>query len=1570
MSRGQRIALSVAILAIGGLLAYVIGSEPPVGQLTGRVVAQETGNPLTATIYLTSIPVAGQPESYLHMESAQDGTFRFRDLPVGDYKLEIKSKVHSLPETVIHISEAKTETIEAELTSSAPMLDLYIHQHVFTPDEKPQITCQGFLDGDTLAIRLYKVDADAFLVSSSGDLQRLLGIRSYYSESGAQTNADLDQNQSLKLTESLYSTISSRDLEGVFTQRVDLPILGPGIYVASVKAGGIQKLGWIMVTSLGMVTKTAGLRTVAYTVDLKSGNPVSADVGVYVDSSVVASGTTSERGLLELTLPQQEGRSSEEMVVARKGESIAFVSSWFSSTSESSPVFYAYTDRPVYRPGQTVYFKGIVRQPTDGGYSVPGPMPITIEVRDPQDTLIYRTKTSTDRFGSYHGSFDLNSETSTGYYTISASVQGRERGEGTTFQVAAYRKPEFNVKVTFPKKRYVRGEVVKAKVSAQYYFGAPVASANVSYFVRRSSYWPFYDEEDYGWESEYEDYGGYGEYVTQGQARTDANGEATVEFVADWPQPEGEYDWDTDQEFGVEASVTDQSNRQANGEATVLVTRGDFALELTPVRYVVAPGESVGVKIEAMDYDKKPVGRQKLTIVAGRQIWTNENESRFEKLSEGEVVTDSAGHANWEFKPTKSGDIRVTVTGRDARGNTITSTAYVWVYSEAAGWDEGIRFADLEIVTDKKMYSPGDIAKVLINTNDPGATALVTVEGDRVYEKQVVPLKTQATAVEFAVKPEYAPNFYISVCYVKDKEFTSREANVRVLVKARELNITVKPGQPKYKPDETATYKIKATDSKGRPAQAQLSIGVVDEAIYAISEDRTEPILDAFYSRKPNGVETTFSFPRIYLSDPDKARAAEAKKELKDIRVRKRFLDTAYWNPTVLTNANGEATVSFRLPDNLTTWRATVRGVTMNTTVGEAKSTMITAQDFLVRLEIPRFLVQTDKADISAVIHNYTGKDQSVKVLLESPGLKIENGAVRNALVRNGGTARCDYTISAPNAGSFPITVRAGNKSVGDAMQLDIPVYPHGLERQTMTSGAIAGTGTATANIEVRSDAVPGASKLKIRLAPSLAAAMLGSLDYLAQYPYGCTEQTTSSFIPDVILSRSLKSMGISDPRLEKQLPDMVTKGLFRLYRFQLNDGGWSWYVYGEADPWMTAYVLYGLIQARNAGFPVNESIITKGLGKLGELASKPNLRPDTRAYMYYVLALAGNMTVEKLDYLARQGLNSQSVALLTLSYAQLGATDRANAMLRDLHDRASVQPGSIHWTVGNRLDGDDIQATAFGLQATLRMNPNDPRAIQIVRWLMEQRRWDYWYSTRDTAMVLYAMSEFIAHTKELTPDFTAVVTVNGSPMAARRFAKASVFEPEFEVVVPTRDLRKGRNSLVVQKTGAGNLYYSTELTQYLAKDLKPITLTGAGITITRRYYRLPNRYAGSSSERDLGRPISGCRAGDVILVRLVANCSRTVEHAMIEDWIPAGCEIIDRGQVDPWDWYNWWGGQDVRDEKISFYADTMSPGRHVIDYQMRAGFAGSFHALPAQVFAMYQPEIRTWTPESEFKIR
>lgn len=1576
-----KLAAIVAITSICAMFAFAISQQIPVGAMHGKVVAQENGNPISASVTLTSTFKVNKEHLYYYMESDSDGMFAFPRVRSGEYTLRFNCRAHHIAPIKINIEEGKTQNLEVELLPNDPFMQMYVHQHIFTHDEKPQVTCNGFVPPDFIDMRVYKVDMNAFLTKSSGSLENLLGVRSYDYRYDAYNKVDLARNASLQMTQAFKNRIKTRDSEGVFNQRIDIPKLAPGLYVISAKAETAQTLGWILVTDLGLVTKNSGTEMLAFATDIKTGEPAaSVDVEVYTSSKKIASGKTAVDGLVNLALPASPEGDSQKTIVAKSGESYAFVSAWASLSDESKKLIYAYTDRPVYRPGQKVYFKGIARQMAGDNYKVLASQRVNVEVRDSRDTLIYRGTKRTDKFGCYFGELDLNPETATGYYMMVSTFEGQSRGEETGFQVASYQKPEFSVKVDFPKKRYVRNDVVRAKISSDYYFGAPVANAKVHYVVRRSSYWLFEDDgEEYyydeysGGDAGYEDYGGYGETVTEGDIQTDANGEAEIEFSAEWPQPDDKDGWDSDQQFSIEVAVTDKSRREATGDGSVIVTRGEFAINVTPQRYVVAPGETVRVDVEAIDFDKKPVKGKELSAVIARERWLRNGETRLDTIDKQRITTDNSGHALLKFSAKRAGSLKVIVKARDDRGNNITGQTYIWSYSEASREESYARYPDLQVIPDKKTYNAGDTAKILINSDSPDVTALVTVEGSRIFDRRVVKLNGKSAVVEIPVKDSYKPNFYIGVCYVKNKDMVSQEARAKVSIRPQTINISVKPNKQKYKPNEKAMYQIKTTDSKGKPLSAELSIGVVDEAIYAIAEDRTPPMVEYFYSRKPNTVNTQFSFPQIYLSEPDKAlpAAVPRRRDVRNVRIRKRFLDTAFWYPNVITNENGEASVSFRFPDNLTTWRSTIHAVTLDTICGDDRNTVISQQDMIVRLEMPRFMVQTDKTIISAVVHNYTGKSQQVKVNLQARGLRVKDSLKREVAVANGGSERIDWEVEAPGPGSFPVTVRAIGSNAGDAMQLPLPVYPHGERRESIKTGALGSSAGALVDLQVRNDSIPQATRVKIRMAPSLAAAMFGSLEYLAQYPYGCTEQTTSAFIPDVILSQSLKSLGINNPALAAKLPDMVNTGLFKLYRFQLDDGGWSWCEYGESDPWMTAYVCFGLLQAKNAGFSVNQDILGSGLEKLRAMLNNRKIDSYTKAYGYYVLSLGGQDVKNDLAQIAQTSrLGSETLAALVLGFANSGDMEQAKVGLRRLLSRAVSEPGMMHWVSYRGYDSNKIETTALALQAVLRVNPKDPRAYDIIHWLMEQRRDNYWYSTRDTAMVLYAMADFLKTTKEFTPDFTAKVQINGRNVGQYKFGKDSLFQPDMEVTVNARDLHKGRNVVGITKSGSGNLYYSIKLDQYVAKKSMPAVVSGAGIFVTRTYYKPSTSYYETHSAPDLGSPITSCSSGDTILVRLVIKSTGRHEHLLLEDYIPAGCEIIDKGNVDYWEWSYWWVGRDIRDDRISFYIDELSPGKHLVTYQMRAGIPGEYHALPAQIFAMYQPQIRATTAESEFDVR
>ena len=1541
------------------------------------MLVEETGEPLPgATIRLQLVSSSLPPDKGVFVARTRSGgRFQIRRLPAGVYRLQASSEAHRLGPAGLSIEEGKTREVTLELAPVAPYFSLGLTQHAVTPDEMPQVTARGFLQGQSLEFRFYRVDPAALFARHHGQLHDLLRVEM------PPEHSLLEGNPALTPAGGLSAQITRRDVEGIFHQRFDLtPLRGaPGVYLIAATGDDLQQIEWVMITRLGLILKCWQNQALAYVADLATGEPVAdAAVELSLPGNRPVSGHTGADGTFTAQLPgPRTGESPLVLARAEKDGSQAFVRAYvYSRNGEGQERVYTYTDRPVYRPGHVVRFKGIARRFADSKYSVLSGRPVTVEVWDPLESPVYKGELTTSSFGSFAGELHLNDEASTGLYRVSATVDGE--AHESYFKVAEYRKPEYKVEVRTGRKRYTRGERIAAEVSAEYYFGAPVAGAEVRYLVRRSPYWFYATEPEAEYEGEEEDEYDYGEVVAEGTARADEQGVArfSVATEASWTlgrqrgEAEDKEAEGRDYRYTIEAWVGEPGRQWVSASGSTLVTQGEFALFVRARTYVTSPGQPAEVEVVARDYDGRPIRGVRVDLTAGPEIWEG-RESRVEEQTRGTITTDSLGEAVYEFTPKEQGSYRVRARAGDRKGHRISAATYLWV----TGWeysDLRIPYPELEIIADKEVYQTGETAVFLINSELKGARALVTVEGPRLYEHHLVTLKGSTTRFELPIRPEFAPNFFLCVSLVRDKEFASQERRVKVSVEERLLRIAAKANKESFRPGEQISYELSAADWKGRPVSAELSVGVVDESVYAIQEEMVEPISRFFYPPRPNSVETSYSFAQIYL-DADKSPAS--------IKVRRRFPDTAYWNPTVVTGPDGRARVSFAMPDTLTTWRATVRGVTLDTAVGQTLATVKCTKDLLVRLETPRFMTQHDRLTLSAVAHNYTKRDQPVGLWLTAPGLRFprEPKAGEKQRFRLGPDEmrRQDWQVEAPAPGSTEVTAYLqAEGGPSDAMALVVPVLPHGRERLEWRSGAVADP--ASERLLIRKDAVPGTGDLRIRLSPSLAGLILGALEYLTQYPYGCTEQTMSSFLPDVVVARALRELGLPNSRLEERLPGMVQSGLNRLYRYQHEDGGWGWWEYDQSDPWMTSYVVFGLLAAKASGSAVNQAFLERGIDWLERHIGQQGGRTRDPVYPVYVLSLAGRrLSVQKdLNALYRDlnSLDGFSLALLTSALIVHGRNGQARVAASRLWRLAEQTGALISWKGrAGWGKGGSVETTAMAFQALYALDPGDPRLLRVVRWLVLNREGNHWVSTRDTAFVLLALTDFLKGSRELQPDYRATVMVNGKVVLGRRFTASDLFAPEVEVRLAAEDLRMGENLVTFTKEGSGNLYYTLILRQFVGREDLAKVITGAGISVDREYHRLQretDRRTGIITTRPSPRPTADLRSGEPVLVRLTIRAPHEYEYVIVEDPIPAGCEVAERGDLEPWEWDRWWSHMDVRDEKVAVFARRLPAGKSTIEYHLRPLIPGDYHVMPTEVYSMYNPDLRGSGAEHRVKVR
>ncbi len=937
------------------------------------------------------------------------------------------------------------------------------------------------------------------------------------------------------------------------SQRVAVPVSDKGVYLVEATNGTLRAYTIVVVTDIAIITKAAPGRLLCYVVDRVTGDPIAnAVTRVWIEQQEIANKPTDQQGIVDLTLTQAKPENVAVLASYQDQVAVNAPGAWNLGTDARNLRGYTYTDRPVYRPGDTVHFKTIVRSETPSGYVIPNEGVLSLELRDPRTFQpIWQQTVKLSDMGTANWDFAIPADANLGFYYLNMK-SGERYVEGVRFSVQDYKKPEYAVKVTAQTPRVLQDQPIKATIDARYYFGEPVANAKVKWVVHTSTYWPYgryesdSDSGDEGYDGGGEDVGERdiygGEQQSEQSGVLDADGKLQITIPTKLSAKK------QDVIYRIEARVADESNREISGRGFALATYGSFYLTAQPDSYVYSKGSTATISVTAQDYDKKPVATP---FRAELMIWNWQKRSgSVVSTTRGETGADGKGQVQVTIPD--AGEFRVRITAAAVQGREVEDTAYLWAPGVSPLW-AGTQQERIQIVADKKSYAPGDTAHVLIVTGALPATVLVTAEGNGLYSEQVIKSSAGSVTVDVPVQPEFAPNFYVSASFIRDNKFYSGNKSLKVPPTQHELKVELLPSKPQYQPGQPGAYTIKATDASGKPvADADFSLGVVDEAIYAIEPEIVGSIASAFYGTLYSKVSTDSSLSYYFSGQAGKramqlanVRPSHALAQLKPERlvqpkVRKAFPDTAYWVADVRTDANGQASVKFDYPDAITSWRATTRGVTQDTKVGSAVENTIVRKNLMVRLVVPRFFRRGDEIVLSTIVQNYLSVEKAAHVSMEFTGLQVLEGATRDLPVPSRGTVKVDYRVRVQDVDSAKVLGKALTDVESDAMELTLPVEPFGVKLAVSKSGSIAGNNGANEQISFPAGIEPNTRKLTVELTPSIAGTIFGALDFLTSYSYGCTEQTMSSFLPDVLVADAMKKLGVGssiDPQtLNKQV--------------------------------------------------------------------------------------------------------------------------------------------------------------------------------------------------------------------------------------------------------------------------------------------------------------------------------------------------------------------------------------------------------------------------------------------------
>ena len=1390
---------------------------------------------------------------------------------------------------------------------------------------------------------------------------------------------------------------NNRDTE---VRRVPVDLKQPGIYVVEAVNALLRAYTIVIVSDLGLVTKTSPGQMLFFAANRFTGEPA-ADCNIHVvfKKKTIAEGRTTADGLFEATLPDE--RMEDVVGVAQCGDQVAATDpgSWTLGQAAKELAAYIYTDKPIYRPGHTVHLKAILRwrqMDTLAKFDRPD---AEVVVADANDKVVFRRQIKLDGFGALQATFPVPATAALGNYSIRIQ-SGEAQGIGG-FEVQEYRKPEFEVILTPASRFVVQGREAVVDVQARYYFGQPVSNANLRWVVNQQPYFsPLRWNDDV--ESDDSNYW-YGDNQTaEGTIRLDEAGKAQLRI------PLGVDENGRDFSARIEAQVTDAANREVSGRTIVHATYGTFFLSAEAGDTIHRGGEQVQVSIRALDYLGAAQPNVPITLALEHLQYRAGyyTEPEVTSIAMQNAATDASGRALVTFTlPNRTGSFRVRASAPSA-DRTVKDDVFLWVPGpgDYAG-DSGDRY--LELLSDKRNYQPGESATLIVRGETVIGPVLVTKEGQHVSWFRL--LRPSATdSIQVPIEAGDIGDVFVNIVYLREGRLYRAERRLGVAAASRTLNVAVTAQQAVSRPRDPGVFDVTVTDQAGQPVRAQVSLAVIDEAVYGVKADDTPDPIRFFYRREYSRVGTTFSSSYYFIgySGRDRLQLTQRKRRpftLADFKgdqpvqaqVRKEFPDAIHWVGDLVTDATGKGRVAVTYPDALTTWRLTARAITEDTRAGSTIARTTTTKDLIVRVITPRFLTEGDEVVVPTMVHNYKTEPRTASVSIEAAGLApVGTHAATSGSLTSGAERRDDWRFVAKAPGSATVTATAKTESDVDAVELPIPIVPFGIRREIGKSGSVVGAGEATATVDMPEASNPAARSIAVSLAPSLAGSVLGALDFLTDYPYGCTEQTLSSFLPNLLVTRALTELKLAPTERLSALDRQVSAGLQRLYDFQHEDGGWGWWKEDGNHPFMTAYALWGLDEARRAGVKVDLQRIRNGSSQLAHLyAAYPRVEPDLKAYEAYVLQrIATDASPVSWYAEGQQGTYSYAAArdelwamrsrmsaygrALLLLLLDETKDARANELASALVGEAQTRGDVSWWAVANDplifdYAETSIEATAFAVQALVKRDPTNPVIERAVRWMMLNRTAGYWSSTKQTAMAIYGLLGFMQARGETAQPFSVEVFVNGQAAGRHSFTAAQLTASD--PIVISAPANAGANQVRLVKRDGGAVYWSAAAVYYdtATADARQ---GSRQLAITRKYALLtPVKVKDRIVYRESA--FTGtAKPGDVLTVRLTAAGSPEWRYLALEDPLPAGVEAIQDTTAYPLEREapeSWWYGSRVeyRDNRTVFFQETFDRGRYEFAYLVKVIAPGQFRAVPAQISPMYVPDVHASSEPQAFTI-
>jgi alpha-2-macroglobulin len=1330
-----------------------------------------------------------------------------------------------------------------------------------------------------------------------------------------------------------------------------------------------RPIALVQVTDLGVHARIGSEDGVVWVTGASDGRPRgSAQVTLHDRKGrALAQGVTDTSGLARLTgyrsgaspNEEEEGDGFQGYVSVVLGTDRALVgindydpdlSPWrFNVTqawgSARLPVAGAvFTERGIYRPGEPLYAKAIVRAGSLGALVRPAPadsLRWVFEARADANgppAALRDTVVSLSAFGTADQRFTVPAAAPLGTYRVAAQLRREGRWTeiaSTSYRVAEYRPPEFLVDVSADSGARFSGDSLRGSVEARYLFGAPMGRAAVRWTLRQqSSVWGdveipktdgYYVSESGWWSEDETEASQPVQVAASGTDTLDAAGRLPLRLKL------GETIHGRPSSATLEATVVDVNRQTVSASATLTVHPAAFYLGAKPEgeSYFWTAGKPVRVGVIAVQPAGTRVPGVKVTGAVVRREWHSVQRDRagYGEIV-GEWVSDTVARCSLTtgaepvacgFTPPAGGTYIVSFRAADAQGRLVSTSFYRWATGKDwVPWNDESQFK-MDVVPDRTRYTVGDTATVLFASPFTGAQAWITVEREGLLQQRRLTITSGTTTLKLPITEAFAPNVFVSIVVARGRSAppgplddpgrpTIRVgyAELRVTPEKKRLTVDVTPLAREYRPGDTARVALRVRDAAGAGQRSEVTLWAVDEGVLALTGYRAPDPIDLIYRPRGLGLRLASTLTTVapQVAEGEKGKRAPGGgggRDGADI-LRSRFQTTAFFLGSVVTGASGTATAWARLPDNLTTFRLMAVAVTEGDRYGGGQSSLLVTRPLVARPALPRFLRAGDRFAAGVVVNSRNGAAADARVAASARDAELRGAKSRRVTLEPGRGREVRFDFRARTADSARFRFDATSGPNADAVALALPLKPAYHARSYTVAGVLHDS--ASAEIRLPADVDPERSTLRLSLGTSPLAMIRGAREWLRVYPYWCSEQVASAAEPLVALLRAGPVLG--DTALARTARRELDRAVATLSRRQRSDGGIGlWGADDWTTPWLTAYAGGILLDARAAGLAVDDSVLARVGAYLKQALAggRPIVAPVARWYADGTVRLSDR--VMAVDYLSRAGLRNRAAenellrlapqlawedrVRLALVLARGGDRAEARSLLEPAWRETRVEGRSASLPAASHRDfyfESRLRPAAYLLSATLAVEPTHPLVGPLVETLVAQGRGESWYwNTQDYGVAVEALAEFQRRQQAGAARGVRVTAgtrtlIAAVPLGASRDSSVSLRG----LVDRAKDgnvVRLGLDAGPADTTAEVPIFYY--LTVTAAPRAAPVRPDERGIAVERWYERY-----------DDGKPVTEVAEGELVRVRLRVTAPSERHFVVLDDALPAGLEAVD----------------------------------------------------------------------------